>query len=289
MSDSFNPDQWFTEVWAGDGSSFSLAIEELLHSEQSEFQKIEVYRTSHWGNLMVLDGCYMVSDRDNFLYHEMMTHPALFTHAAPKKVVVVGGGDCGTLREVLKHPDVEEAWQVEIDERVTRVSEQFFPALCDKNNDPRAHFFFGDGIDWIEKAEPSSIDVIIVDSTDPVGPAAGLFNRKFFASCLRALGDDGILVQQSESPLYHTHSIIKEMYSEMRAAGFENMHTLPFPQPIYPSGWWSCTMASKSVKVREFRFDDAKQKAFATHYYNAELHQGALALPEFMKKALANL
>lgn len=288
MSESFNQDQWFTEIWAGDGSSFSLAIEELLHSEQSDFQKIEVYRTSHWGNLMVLDGCYMVSDRDNFLYHEMMTHPALFTHQAPKKVVVVGGGDCGTLREVLKHPDVEEAWQVEIDERVTRVSEQFFPALCDKNDDPRAHFFFGDGIDWIEKAAPGSIDVIIVDSTDPVGPAAGLFNRKFFSSCLRALGDNGILVQQSESPLYHTHSIIKEMYSEMRAAGFQNLQTLPFPQPIYPSGWWSCTMASKSVLVDQFRTQDASKKEFETHYYNAPLHQGALALPEFMRKALQN-
>lgn len=286
MSESFNQDHWFTEVWAGDGSSFSLAIEELLHSEQSPFQKIEVYRTSHWGNLMVLDGCYMVSDRDNFLYHEMMTHPALFTHQAPKKVVVVGGGDCGTLREVLKHPDIEEAWQVEIDERVTRVSEQFFPALCDKNNDPRANFYFGDGIDWIEKAEPGSIDVIIVDSTDPVGPAAGLFNRKFFASCLRALGEHGILVQQSESPLYHTHSIIKEMYNEMRAAGFEHLQTIPFPQPIYPSGWWSCTMASKQQLLNQLRLQDAQQKSFATHYYNAELHQGALALPEFMKKAL---
>lgn len=275
--------QWFTETWAPEGSGFSLEIEAKLHEEQSTFQKIEIFQTKHWGKLMVLDGCYMVTDRDNFLYHEMMTHPALFTHAAPKKVVVIGGGDCGALKEVLKHPNVEEAWQVEIDERVTRLSEEYFPDLCSSNNDPRAHFFFGDGIEWIGNAPAGSMDVIIVDSTDPVGPAAGLFNRAFFETCMKALGENGVLVQQSESPLFHSHTIIKDMKTEMAAAGFNHFATLPFPQPIYPSGWWSCTMASASVDVNQFSQKLAEQKTFATQYYNAGIHQGALALPEFMK------
>jgi spermidine synthase len=277
---------WFTEVWGPEGSSFSLKVEELLHTEQSEFQKIDIYKTSHWGNLMILDGCYMVSERDNFLYHEMMTHPVLFTHQAPKKILVIGGGDCGTLREVLRHAEVEEAWQVEIDERVTRLSEQYFPELCESNNDPRANFFFGDGIKWIDRCEEGSLDVIIVDSTDPVGPAAGLFSRVFFEKCMRVLGEDGILVQQSESPLFHSNTIIKDMYVEMKAAGFNALHTIPFPQPIYPSGWWSCTMAKKSGSVTEFRYNDAKAKSFETQYYNADLHKGHLNLPEFMKKSL---
>ena len=277
---------WFTEVWTPEGSSFSLEVEAKLHEEQSDFQKIEIFKTKHWGNLMVLDGCYMVTDRDNFLYHEMMTHPAIYTHPAPNRVLVIGGGDCGTLREVLKHPEVKEAWQCEIDERVTRVAEEYFPQLCESNNDERATLYFGDGIKWIEDCEPGSLDVIIVDSTDPVGPAAGLFNRKFFTTCFRALGENGILVQQSESPLFHTHSIIKDMYQEMRAAGFTQLHTIPFPQPIYPSGWWSCTMAAKQGSLTEFRYDDASNKPFATEYYNADLHKGHLNLPEFMKKAL---
>lgn len=279
-------DKWFTEIWAGDGSSFSLSIEELLHSEQSAYQNIEIYKTTHWGNLMVLDGCYMVSDRDNFLYHEMMTHPGLFTHPNPKKVVIIGGGDCGTLREVLKHPGVEHALQVEIDERVTRVAEKFFPALCASNQDPRAEFIFGDGLQWIRQAEPGSIDVLIVDSTDPVGPAAGLFNRAFFSDCLRALGENGLLVQQSESPIYHTHSIIREMHQELKAAGLQRVHTLPFPQPIYPSGWWSCTLASKGLNPKEFRYQAAQAKTFVSHYYNADIHKGALAYPEFMRRGL---
>ncbi len=276
-------DRWFTEVWSQEGSAFSLEVTAKLHEEQSEFQKIEIFETRHWGRLMVLDGCYMVTDRDNFLYHEMMTHPALFTHPDPKKVLVIGGGDCGTLREVLKHPNVEQAWQVEIDERVTRLSEQYFPTLCESNNDPRASLLFEDGIAWIKNCEPGELDLIIVDSTDPVGPAAGLFNREFFGHCLRALGEDGLLVQQSESPLFHTESLIKEMYGEMKAAGFRNLQTLPFPQPIYPSGWWSCTMASQGVSVTSFREEDAAAKSFETRYYNAGLHKGALALPEFMK------
>lgn len=283
MTESPLSGSWFTEVWSPEGSAFSLEVTEKLHEEQSEFQKIEIYQTRHWGKLMVLDGCYMVTDRDNFLYHEMMTHPALFTHPDPKKVLVIGGGDCGTLREVLKHPGVEQAWQVEIDERVTRVAEQYFPALCESNQDPRAQLLFEDGIAWIRNCSPGELDVIIVDSTDPVGPAAGLFNREFFGHCLRALGDGGLLVQQSESPLFHTDSIIKEMYGELKAAGFVSLHTLPFPQPIYPSGWWSCTMASKGLQVTDYRQADAQRKTFETYYYNAEMHRAALAVPECMK------
>lgn len=283
MSETPLNERWFTEVWSPEGSAFSLEVTAKLHEEQSEFQTIEIYDTHHWGHLMVLDGCYMVTDRDNFIYHEMVTHPALFTHPNPKNVLVIGGGDCGTLREVLRHPGVEKAWQVEIDERVTRLSEQYFPALCEANDDPRASLLFEDGVAWIENCAPATLDLIIVDSTDPVGAAAGLFNRDFFGYCLKALREDGLLVQQSESPLFHTETIIKELYGELKAAGFTSLHTLPFPQPIYPSGWWSATLASKNLDVEQFRVEDARNRPFKTLYYNAEIHQGALAQPEFMK------
>ncbi|WP_020405896.1 polyamine aminopropyltransferase [Hahella ganghwensis] len=277
---------WFTEIFQDQGTGFSLQIKSKLHEEQSEFQKIEIFETATFGRLMVLDGCVMLTDRDNFLYHEMMTHPALFTHSDPKKVVIIGGGDCGALKEVLKHPGVEEAWQVEIDERVTRVSEEYFPDLCTSNNDPRANFFFGDGIKWLADAEPDSIDVIIVDSTDPVGPAEGLFAVDFYRNCLIALREGGILVQQTESPLLHTSSIIKNVHRDMKEAGFSETHTLPFPQPVYPTGWWSCTMAGKGKKLDYFREEDVNDKPFVTQYYNTAIHHGALAIPEFMKREL---
>jgi spermidine synthase len=194
---------WFTERHARSGSAFGLRTRERLHAEQTPWQSIEIYDTTDWGKLMVIDGCTMVSTRDNFLYHEMMSHPALFTHARAKRVVIIGGGDCGTLREVLKHEEVEHAVQVEIDERVTRLAEQYFPELCASNNDPRAELLFIDGIAWMAGREPDSIDLIIVDSTDPVGPAEGLFGAEFYASCHKALRQGGILVQQSESPLVH--------------------------------------------------------------------------------------
>lgn len=278
--------KWFTEQFQDEGTAFGLEVEAKLHEEQSEFQHIEIYQTTRFGRLMVLDGCVMLTDRDNFLYHEMMTHPALFTHKKPRKVVVVGGGDCGTLKEVLKHESVEEAWQVEIDERVTRVSEKFFPDLCTANNDPRANFFFGDGIRWIEEADPGSIDVIIVDSTDPVGPAEGLFAVDFYRNCHLALAEGGLLVQQSESPLLHTETIIAGVHRDMKAAGFNEVQTLPFPQPVYPTGWWSATIAGKGLNLQAFREEEAAQRNFVTRYYNEAIHRAALAVPEFMKAPL---
>lgn len=278
-------DQWFSEALASDGSAFSLKIKGKLHEEQSEFQFLEIYETEHFGNLMVIDGCTMVSTRDNFLYHEMMSHTVLFTHPNPKNVLIIGGGDCGTLREVLKHPGVERAVQIDIDERVTRLAEIYFPELCESNNDPRADLKFIDGIKWVKEAAPNSLDIIIIDSTDPVGPAEGLFCADFYRDCFKALSENGIVVQQSESPLLHM-KILTEMRGEMQAAGFNHHQTVFFPQCIYPSGWWSATMASKNG-FAPFREQDAANKTFETVYYNSEIHKASLAMPEFFKKAFA--
>jgi spermidine synthase len=277
-------DQWFTETVNSDGSAFSLKIKRKLHEEQSAFQFLEIYETEGFGNLMVIDGCTMVSTRDNFFYHEMISHPVLFTHPHPKKVWIIGGGDCGTLKEVLKHTSVEQAIQIDIDERVTRLSEIYFPELCSSNHDPRAELKFIDGIKWVKDAAPDSVDIIIIDSTDPVGPAEGLFCADFYRDCFKCLTGNGIVVQQSESALYHM-KILKEMRGEMQAAGFEQQQTAFFPQCLYPSGWWSVTMAGKS-DLSAFREQDARQKNFETAYYNSEIHKASLAMPEFFKKAL---
>lgn len=277
-------DNWFTEIHQADGSAFSLKIKTKLHDELTPFQHIEIYDTVHWGKLMTIDGYYMLSTRDNFLYHEMMSHLALFTHVLPKRVLIIGGGDCGTLREVLKHKEVEKAWQVDIDEAVTRLSQIHFPELCEANDDPRAELLFDDGIKWVRDTESASLDLIIVDSTDPIGPAEGLFNRAFYEQCHRILRSGGLLVQQSESPLYHL-KLLQDMHGAMRDTGFADTRTCYFPQPVYPSGWWSATMACKDGSLRDFREAASRNKAFETRYYNADVHRAALAQPEFCKEA----
>jgi spermidine synthase len=276
---------WYTEQWAEQGAAISLKIREKVHEEQSPYQRIEIYETETFGTLMTLDGLVMVTDRDNFIYHEMMSHPALFAHPNPRRVLIIGGGDCGTLREVLKHPTVERADQVELDERVTRVAEKFFPELCASNHDPRAHFHFADGIEWVARAAPGSYDVIIVDSTDPVGPAAGLFSEPFYRNCLRALAKNGVVVGQSESPLFHAE-LIRSVQRALRSAGFQDVATLNFPQCTYPSGWWSATLACKDGALSSFRESDVATKKVPTRYYSRAIHAAARVAPQFLEDLL---
>jgi len=278
--------RWFTEVVEQTGTAFSLKLGSRVHAERTPYQNIEIYRTETFGYLMVIDGCTMVSTRDNFLYHEMMSHPALNSHPDPRDVAIIGGGDCGTLREVLKHPEVRRAVQVEIDERVTRLAEQYFPELCASNADPRAQLHFGDGIAWMKNAPPESLDLVIIDSTDPVGPAEGLFGAKFYRDCLKALRPGGLLVQQSESPLLH-QELISQIHHHLREAGFARTHLLHFPQPIYPSGWWSASLAQKSAQPLVERLEPDRLAALDTRYYNAAIHRAAFALPNFLRETLA--
>lgn len=278
---------WFTEVHQDAGSAFSLRLRRKVHEEQSPFQTIGIYETTDFGYLMVIDGCTMLSSRENFLYHEMLAHPVLFTHPDPRRVCIIGGGDCGTLREVLRHREVESAVQIDIDERVTRLAEQFFPELTVANADPRATLLFDDGIRWMREAATASLEVIIIDSTDPVGPAAGLFTDAFYRDCRRVLTPGGLLVQQSESPLYHL-DILRGIHSDLRGAGFSALQTLFFPQPIYPSGWWSATLACRDGQLPAPR-TAAADPAFTTQYYSAEIHRAALAPPPFFTRALAQV
>lgn len=275
---------WFTEICTEAGSAFSLKIEEKLHSEKSSLQTIDIYATEKYGKLMVIDGCIMLTDRDNAIYHEMLSHPALFTHKKPERVAIIGGGDCGTLKEVLKHDSVKNAYLVEIDELVTNLSRKYFPDLTDSLNDPRAALLHEDGLKWIKNA--NQLDVLIVDSTDPVGPAIDLFSKNFYVDCLAALSDNGLLVQQSESPLFHLN-ILKPMQNAMLEAGFCSTQTLHFFQSSYPSGWWTCTLAAKSeIDLRQFDQQRSSAKSFETFYYNSEIHQASFAAPEFLKREL---
>ena len=176
--------------------------------------------------------------------------------------------------------------QIDIDERVTRVAEKYFPELCESNHDPRAELLFADGIGG-SRRPIGSLDVIIVDSTDPVGPGEVLFTAEFYVACLDALRDGGILVQQSESPLLHM-STIERMYENLYAAGCVDVKTLFFPLPIYPSGWWSATLGRKGLPIDGVRRPMPGEQAVAMRYYNADIHRSAFAAPEFFKQAVAS-
>ncbi len=277
---------WFLEKFEPAGTAFGLRLGEKLHSERSDFQHIDIYQTDTFGRLMVIDGAVMLTDRDNFLYHEMLTHPALCLHPRPTRVLIIGGGDCGTLREVLRHDIVEQVTQVEIDERVTRLAEHYFPELCERNDDPRATLLFDDGIAHVQNAADSSLDLIIIDSTDPVGPAEGLFNRAFYQQCVRALAPDGMLVQQTESPLLHL-DLIRQVHGSLKAEGFAETALLHFPQPVYPSGWWSATLAAKRGPLPEPVAARVAAMEADSRYFNAGTLAGALAQPGFVARALA--
>lgn len=286
--DPEHPDHpWFTEIEPSGSCAFALRTTGEPERTRSAYQEIEIHQTRDWGKLMVIDGCTMLSSRDNFLYHEMMAHPVLYTHPHPARVAIIGGGDCGTLREVLRHPEVQQVVQIDIDEQVTRAAERHFPELCEANGDPRATLLFDDGIRWISEAAPGSLDVIIVDSTDPVGPGEVLFTTAFYGACLQALAEGGLIVQQSESPLLHME-ILERMHHRLWDAACSDVQTLFFPQPIYPSGWWSATLGRKGGRIEGFREQDVAARTFETQYYNAEIHRAAFAQPEFFRRAAAS-
>ncbi len=278
-----NETQWIHELLDSSGSAIGFRVREHLHHEQSDFQTIDVYESTDFGRLMALDGCWMVTQRENFIYHEMLAHPALYSLEAPNHVAIIGGGDCGTLSEVLKHDSVLSAIQIDIDERVTRVSEQFFPELCASNDDPRVSLLFEDGMAWIAGCDEGSQDVILVDSTDPVGLAEELVSETFFRQCHRALSDQGIIGMQSESPLLHVE-LLKTLRLRLANAGYSDIRHHLFPQPCYPSGWWCITLARKSGQFQDTPCRNVNER-MECRYYNAAIHQASGVYPTYLRAA----
>lgn len=269
-----NMDLWFTERQTDD-LSIGLRIEKTLHSEQTEFQGLDVIETKQYGRMLVLDGCVMTTDKDEFVYHEMLGHVGMHTHPNPKKVLVVGGGDGGVIREVIKHPSVEKAVLAEIDGRVIDISKEYFPHIAQGLSDPRVDVQVADGIKHVLE-HPNTYDVIYIDSTDPIGPAVGLFAKDFYQAVFNALKEDGLFVAQTESP-FHKADLIRQVNQDIRDI-FPQTYLYLAHIPTYPTGMWTFTMGSKKynpLNVTECRVTDTK-------YYNNAIHQAAFALPNFV-------
>jgi spermidine synthase len=274
---------WFHEEYKG-VSRLGLKLRRHLHSERSDFQNIDVYETEFFGRVLTLDGLIMFTERDEFVYHEMLVHVPLLSQPAPREVLIIGGGDCGCAREVLKHPSVERVVQCDIDERVTRVCEEYFEWTARVARDPRCELLFADGIEYVGEHE-NRFDLVIVDSTDPIGPAVGLFHRDFYAKVRRALRPGGVVSAQSESPHWDP-PLVGRIRAELSSV-FPKTSAYLGHIPTYPSGTWSWSYASVD-RAHDDEFDEeraAKLEA-TTAYYNRELQTASFALPNFVREAL---
>lgn len=270
-------DLWFTER-QNENLSIGMRIKETLHSEVTEFQGMDVVDTFQYGKMLVLDGCVMTTDKDEFVYHEMLSHVPMHTHPNPKKVLVIGGGDGGIIREIVKHPSVEKAVLAEIDGRVIEISKQYFPHIASGLSDPRVDVQVADGIVHVQEHE-NEYDVILIDSTDPIGPAVGLFAKEFYASVHRALKDDGIFVAQTESP-FKDPELIRRVHEDVGSL-FAQTHLYLAYIPTYPTGMWSFTMGSKKYNPLQAA-DELRVKD--TRYYTPAIHKAAFALPRFVEE-----
>ncbi|MFP4475845.1 MAG: polyamine aminopropyltransferase [Desulfatibacillaceae bacterium] len=273
-------DLWVREVYHGTfGLQFKVV--ETLFSRRSPYQRVDVVRTAGFGRMLLCDGAVMLTEGDEFVYHEMIAHVPLFVHPKPASVLVIGGGDGGTAREVLRHESVSRCVMVEIDEMVVEASREHLPGMGPWD-DPRLDLRIADGVEFTRTTE-ERFDVVIVDSTDPVGPATVLFSEGFYADVARVLTDDGILVAQAESPYFD--GMVQRRMLENQRTHFPRLHLYNISNLSYPGGLWSLTFASRGLcPIRDFREDAARAGGFETRYYNPMIHRAAFGLPEFVRK-----
>ncbi|ALC82775.1 MULTISPECIES: spermidine synthase [Bacillus] len=267
---------WYTEKQTKN-FGITMKVKQTLHREQTDYQLLEMVETEEFGNMLFLDGMVMTSEKDEFVYHEMVAHVPLFTHPNPENVLVVGGGDGGVIREILKHPQVKKATLVDIDGKVIEYSKKFLPSIAGKLEDERVEVLVDDGFMHIAKAE-NEYDVIMVDSTEPVGPAVNLFSKGFYSGISNALKEDGIFVAQTDNPWF-TPDLITNVQRDVREI-FPITKLYLANIPTYPSGLWTFTIGSKKydpLAVEDDRFFDIDTK-----YYTKEIHKAAFVLPKFV-------
>ncbi len=274
-----------------DDVKLSLNVDEILHVEQSPFQKIQLFRNKTFGVFMVLDGYTQVTEKDEFVYHDMITHPAMAVNPDIKNVLIIGAGDGGTAREISRYKTIEKIDMVEIDEAVVKACQKYMPttsAILDK--EPRLNLMFRDGLQFVKDAPDGAYDLILVDSRDPEGPGEGLFTLKFYNDCYRILSEKGILINQHEGAFFDgdiiemkkAHSKIKQTFPIAKVFGFNT--------PTYASGYWYFGFASKVLDpIADLSAAKWNELGLKTRYYNTDLHKGAFALPNYVKEILASV
>lgn len=278
-------DLWYTEPHTKN-AKFSIRIDRQLVTRQSRYQRIDVFESKEFGRILTLDGLLMVTEKDEFIYHEMIVHVPMAVKPDVKRVLVIGAGDGGTIRELVRYDTIEHIDMVEIDEEVVYVCREFLPQTACKLDDPRVHLHFEDGLKFV-RTRQNEYDLILVDSTDPFGPGEGLFTREFYGNCFKALTEQGILINQHESPYYADDARAMQRAHRQIQSVFPVSTVYQFHLPTYPSGHWLFGFASKGLHpVEDLQAEAWNALGLETEYYNTELHKGAFALPNYVKRLL---
>lgn len=274
---------WYSEHHTK-GVKFSIQVREQISHAKSEFQEIDVFDSEDFGRFLTLDGYMMLTERDEFIYHEMIVHPAMMVHEQIERVLIIGAGDGGTVRELAKYPQVNQIDVVEIDPMVVAVCREHLKQTAAALDDPRVTLYYQDGLRFVRRQE-GQYDLIIVDSTDPFGPAEGLFTKEFYGNCYKALNEAGILINQHESPFYPADAVAARRAHENIVATFPIAKVYQVHIPTYPSGHWLFGFASKHYDpIADHKPERPLPEG--CRYYNHNLHAGAFALPTYVKQVL---
>ena len=283
MTERALQDLWFTEIHP-EHRGLTFRVREVLASRSSEYQHIQVLETEDAGKMLVIDGTVMLSTRDEFVYHEMLAHVPMFSHPEPRRVLIVGGGDGGTAREVLRHDSVEVVDLVDIDPAVFDVCREHLPETSSSFDDPRLRLIAADGARFVEEAG-DPYDVVLVDSTDPVGPGIVLFQTPFYRAVERALAPGGLVACQSESPFLDP-GIIRDMHLALREV-FGVVHLYLAPVPVYPSGQWTFTVAGRTGEAQPDAPRREAPASWGLRWYDPGIHRASFALPPFVAGIVA--
>ena len=276
---------WYTEEHTSN-VKFSMKVDKQIVSLQSDFQRIDVFESYEFGKVLVLDGFLMITEKDEFIYHEMIVHVPMAVNNNIKKVLVIGAGDGGTVRELTRYNTIEQIGMVEIDEKVVEVCIEHIPQTACKLTDERVNLYFEDGLKFV-RTKHDEYDLIIVDSTDPFGPGEDLFTKEFYGNCFKALKEDGILVNQHESPYYANDAIAMQRAHEKIKSVFEVAKIYQVHIPTYPSGHWMFGFASKKYDpIKDLKEEAWNSLNIKTRYYNTDLHKGSFAIPNYVKELL---
>ena len=276
---------WYTEEHTKN-VRFSIKVDKQLVSVKSDFQRIDIFESQEFGRFLTLDGFMMLTEKDEFIYHEMITHVPMAVNPKAKKILVIGAGDGGTVRELVKYEHIKRIDMVEIDKMVVDVCREYLPKTANKLDDERVHIYYEDGLKFV-RSKTNEYDIVIVDSTDPFGPGEDLFTREFYGNCFNALKDDGILVNQHESPYYEADAKATARANKQLRAVFPFATVYQLHIPTYPSGHWLFGFASKKYNpVKDLKDDEWNKFGIKTRYYNTELHKGAFALPNYVKELI---
>lgn len=279
---------WFSEKHTKN-VKFSIRVERQLYSGKSEFQRIDVFESPEFGRFLTLDGYMMLTEKDEFIYHEMITHVPMAVHPNVKKVLVIGAGDGGVIRELVRYPEIEQIDLVEIDELVVEVSKKYLPKTACRLDDKRVHIYYEDGLRFVRSCE-EEYDLIIVDSTDPFGPGEGLFTKEFYGNCYKALHEDGIMINQHESPFYEEDAAACQKAHKQIVQSFPISRIYQAHIPTYPSGHWLFGFASKKYHpLKDLQEARWNLRGLHCDYYTTTLHKGAFYLPSYVEELLKNV